>query len=393
MKRIVVIVGVLMMTLLLFTTCRPQAPSPAPGPTPTPPPTTTTEPIEWKYLSYVPPPTNTGTNPDNSEWILSEIEKRSGGKITFERFWSSALGPPAEYPKMLSGNVIQMALVGTGYVPAIFKLTRGFELQYLTEDSEALTATVMRLYDTYPPFQEEFTKNGMMLYWPNSGAKMTINSSFPAYKWEDFSGKKVRVYGMYGDLWKKWGANPVSIPFTEVYQALQTGVVDVTTGTMFVSQKVMKFYEVAPYVIDAGFGSEFLGPETISLKAWNELPDDLKEIFVQVAKDAHVMRWTQNEPLAEQDNTALFQEGDATLIQWSDKERERAAEQGMPEIRSTWLDEMNKEGLPGDVFLKKISEGIEEYREANPTPLWTPVTYGLCKGGGVYEKGKWSPLP
>lgn len=346
------------------------------------------ETITWKYASYIPETTGCG---EITSWILDEIEERSGGRIVFERYWSAALGSPTEYPQMLKGNLIQMAILGPGYTPEIFKLTRGVGLQYLTEDSEAFAAAVVKLYDSYQPFQDEWTNNGMKFFYPNVAGKMMIQSRSPAYTWEDFKGKQVRTYGPHAVLWNEWGANTISIPFSEAYEALQRGTIDIVTDMMFASMAGMKFYEVAPYCIDAGFGADDVYAETISLKAWDALPDDIKNIFEEVKRDLLKVRWTDIEPKWDQTNIALSDT--VTFIQWSEQERERAKNQAMPAIRNVYLDEMEKEGLPGTEFVERLEAEIKEYRDANPNKLWEPPTYKICKGAGIYHKGEWSPLP
>ena len=348
--------------------------------------------IKWKYSSYVPKTAIVGANAD---WILSEIEKRSEGKIKFERFWSAALGKPAEYAKMLKANVVQMALLGTGYTPDIFKLSRAYDLHMLSEDAEAFAASALPLYESFEPFREEWTKNGMMLYSTNVGARFTITSKIPLYKWEDLKGAKVRAYGPQGILWKKWGANAINIPFSDAYQALERGTIDVMTGVFFAAQAGMKFHEVVPYVIDVGEGAIGLFPEAISLKAWSELPEEVKAIFMEVQKEALNERWTKIQPRIEKLNIEAFKKANTRLIVWSNREKKRGYEQGMPDIHKGWIDEMKKNGLPGEKFLSLIKKSIKEYRSVHPNWLWKPPTWSLCseQEGGIWQNGVCSPLP
>jgi TRAP-type C4-dicarboxylate transport system substrate-binding protein len=76
---------------------------------------------------------------------------------------------------------------------------------------------------------------------------------FPILKPDDIKGKKIRVIQspLHIELWKLLGANPTPIAFPEIYNSVQTGVVDALDNAK-TTYWISKFYEVAPHITDLG---------------------------------------------------------------------------------------------------------------------------------------------
>jgi TRAP-type C4-dicarboxylate transport system substrate-binding protein len=112
-----------------------------------------------------------------------------------------------------------------------------------------------------------------------------LMSRQPVKSVDDIKGKKVRDSGAYLDLVQNLGAAPVTLTQAELYMALQTGTVDAvcmpnyTIGTM-------KYWEVAK-----GIMLPALGPGSadifVSVKAFESLPPDLREIVEEAAIEAN----------------------------------------------------------------------------------------------------------
>lgn len=96
---------------------------------------------------------------------------------------------------------------------------------------------------------------------------------------DDLRGLKLRMPGLGGEVMRRLGATPVSVPPSDIMSALQSGLID---GTEFLgpwSDLALGFYKVAPYYYWPGFHEpNGTGEALISAKAWNGLPDDLKAV-------------------------------------------------------------------------------------------------------------------
>jgi TRAP-type C4-dicarboxylate transport system substrate-binding protein len=100
---------------------------------------------------------------------------------------------------------------------------------------------------------------------------------------EDLKGKKIRAIGAYGDFVQLLGASAVVVPGAELYTALQLGTVDglVYGAEAMVAQGLETFLKsmIVKPNFNAGAGQWLLNKDI-----WNELPDDLKQVFHDAAK-------------------------------------------------------------------------------------------------------------
>jgi len=103
---------------------------------------------------------------------------------------------------------------------------------------------------------------------------------------EDFKGMKVRATGAYGKMMRHLGAVPVTLALGEVYTSMATGVVEGAVGSQILDYYSMKIHEVAKYLFPLPVSGYQAAPFLVNTKAWNKLPDDLKQV-VKAAFDSH----------------------------------------------------------------------------------------------------------
>jgi C4-dicarboxylate-binding protein DctP len=123
-----------------------------------------------------------------------------------------------------------------------------------------------------------------LAYWDNGFKVMSANK--PLRLPADFKGLKMRIQSSktLDAQMRALGANPQVMAFSEVYQALQTGVVDGTENppsNLF----TQKMFEVQKYVTMSNHG--YLGYAVIvNKKFWEGLPADIRKILEQAMKEA-----------------------------------------------------------------------------------------------------------
>lgn len=100
---------------------------------------------------------------------------------------------------------------------------------------------------------------------------------------DEFKGLKIRVMPLYIPFVKALGAAPVTLPVTELYTALERGVVD---GFMFIDwgisswgwQEVVK-YKIHPAVFQQETAT------LVNMDYWNKLPNDLQDLLMDTFAD------------------------------------------------------------------------------------------------------------
>jgi TRAP-type transport system periplasmic protein len=205
----------------------------------------------------------------------AKVKEMSQGRMEIRVHAASSLYPgPEMLPALLDGRV-EISPVLSAYLTDVMLELGVLELPFFTQslDEHRKAAEALRGYTT-----DVMAKRGLKLLTVHSWPTQQIFSNQPIRTLADWKGKKIRVYGAESaDLTKALSAAPVSIPFGEVYTALQRGVVDgaMTSAT---NAEPMKFFEVSKFMNYwnlSGGSTEWLAT---NVKVWNALPKDLQDV-------------------------------------------------------------------------------------------------------------------
>ena len=113
----------------------------------------------------------------------------------------------------------------------------------------------------------------------NTGYQMGGWYTKPVEGLDDLKGLKIRMPGLGGAVMTKLGALPVSLPPSEIFLSLKTGVIDATEFLGPFSDSAMGFHKVAKNYYSPGFHEpNGTGEALLSLSAFNALPKDLQAI-------------------------------------------------------------------------------------------------------------------
>jgi C4-dicarboxylate-binding protein DctP len=212
-------------------------------------------------------------------------EERSKGRVKVEVYPNSSLFKDGEEMEALQlGSVQMLAPSLAKFGPLGVRDFEVFDLPYMFDSTEELHKV------TEGPvgaalFKKVESKGLVGLaYWDNGFKVMSANK--PIRVPADYKGLKMRIQSskVLGDQMKGLGAIPQVMAFSEVYQALQTGVVDGTENppSNFYTQKMQ---EVQKFLALTDHG--YLGYAVIANKKfWDGLPADLRTILQGAMKDA-----------------------------------------------------------------------------------------------------------
>ena len=220
-----------------------------------------------------------------ANYFAKRLEELSHGKIKVRVYPNAQLGGDKTVLRKMKFNAVQMAAPTfskfTGLVPQLGL----FDLPFLFKDANHLHKVLdgkvgQKLMDMV-------TKKGYvaLAYWDN-GFKELTDDTRALIKPEDCKGLKFRVMSskVLIEQFKALGAIPVVLPFSEVYSALEQGVVNGEENTIS-NIYTKKFYEVQKYMTMSNHG--YLGYLVVmSKKFWNRLPADLKADVKEAIKEA-----------------------------------------------------------------------------------------------------------
>ena len=278
-------------------------------------------PIKWKAQTLW----NAQERPQKTfEDFCKRVKVLTNGRLEIEPYPAGAIVPTNETLTALQSNVLQAIHVWPGYAsgrnPAfaalcdfIFAYEQPWELDAFMHYKGGLEL----LRELYKPFGAYTV--GVMTWgvesWP---------SKRPIRNMDDFKGLKIREpQGMEAEFMAKAGASVVSLPGTEIFSALDKGVVDATNWATASINNQTGFHQVAPYFTYPGFHSMPVGDFTVRQQEWDKLPADIKEILVSACRE---WAWDTIIKVA-MDDAKLVSEAKSkglTPIAWAPEDRAKA---------------------------------------------------------------------
>ncbi len=123
----------------------------------------------------------------------------------------------------------------------------------------------------------------------------------------DLKGFNIRVSPMYLQIIKGLGGNPVVIPPTEVYAALERNVVDGFCWPA-VGIRDWGWQKEIKYIVDPGF-YQVPNPLLVNFNVWNKLPKKFRDLLTEAAMEAEKRTITHFNELAKQERPILIKEG------------------------------------------------------------------------------------
>src|SRR5450830_1884517 len=224
-------------------------------------------------------------------------EKATKGRVKVEVYPNSTLYKDKEELEALQLGAVQMLAPSLAkFGPLGVKEFEVFDLPYIFPSKEVLYRV------TEGPIGKDLFKKlepkGItgLAYWDNGFKVMSANK--PLHLPADFRGLKMRIQSskVLDAQMRALGANPQVLAFSEVYQALQTGVVDGTENPPS-NMYTQKMHEVQKYVTVSNHG--YLGYAVIvNKKFWDGLPPDIRAALEKAMKDAT----TFEKAIAQRDN-------------------------------------------------------------------------------------------
>lgn len=222
----------------------------------------------------------------------------NGAKVVV--YGSSQLGGDKELLQKLKLGTIDMALPST-VMSSEADLFGVFEMPYLVKDRAHMQRIEKEVFWSALAPAAEAKGLKVIAVWEN-GYRHITNSKRPINTPDDLKGIKLRVpEGKWRvKMFQAYGANPSPMKFSEVFTALQTGVMDGQENpfTQIYSakfQEVQKFLSLTGHVYTPAY-------VTVGAKKWASLPADVRRTLEQTAKETQTFVYAK----AAKDDEALL---------------------------------------------------------------------------------------
>jgi len=202
-------------------------------------------------------------------------EKYLGNRVKVEVYPNSTLFGDEREMEALLLNDVQIIAPSLSKFGRYTNKLQVFDLPFLFKDAAAVSR-----FESSPTGQEllkSVTNRGYTgLAYLHNGMKQ-MSAKRKLVNPEDAKGARFRIQPSHviESQFKAVGAVPVKLAFSEVYQALQTGVVDGQENS-WTSIYTTKFFEVQPYILESNHGMmSFM--VTVSTRWWDRLPADIRQ--------------------------------------------------------------------------------------------------------------------
>ena len=236
----------------------------------------------------------------SADEFARKANAKLGNKAKVVVFGSSQLGGDKELLQKLKLGTVDIALPST-VMSSEADIFGVFEMPYLVKDRNHMKKIEKEVF--WSKIAPAAEKKGLKVIgvWEN-GYRHITNNKKPINTPADLQGIKLRVpEGKWRvKMFQTYGANPSPMKFSEVFTALQTGVMDGQENP-FTQIYSAKFQEVQKYISLTGhvYTPAYV---TVGAKKWATLPADVRKILESTAKETQAFVY---EKAAKDDNELL----------------------------------------------------------------------------------------
>jgi TRAP-type transport system periplasmic protein len=227
------------------------------------------------------------------KWWAGEVEKRSGGKLKVQIFWTESLVKWKDALPGIQSGMADFAWVSSTYFPS--QLPRYLMLDNLFNFGDDYVAAILALIDTVdnePNLKAELAKEDIILVAPHISGHAPVGTKNPLKSIKELKGKSLRTYGgVRTQFYTNLGANPIFMSFSDMYEAMNRGTIDSLGDMAVVLSNAFKLYEVVKYINANnppgvhGNGGALASGFYMSLKKFNELPKETQRMLLDLRRE------------------------------------------------------------------------------------------------------------
>ncbi len=269
---------------------------------------------------------------------MDDIQKMSGGDIKVEMFYSSSVVKSVETFDAAATGIIDCDMTGGGYQTgknSAFQFVGDIMGGYATPYQQLSWLYFGGGLEAAAPL---YNKYGMELVgWWVYGQE-SFASSKPITKVADFKDWKFRSPpGMETKIFEKLGASPIVMDFTEIFTALETGIIDGADASGLANNVGLGLYDLVNYANFPGFHSMPSDHLACNKEVWDAMPEAHRRIM-KVTMEALALRTALTFEKKNAEAAAMLREKGVVLSEWSAEELQKfrdAAQATWPEFADT----------------------------------------------------------
>ncbi len=293
------------------------------------------EPTTLRIQTHYTPESLSGKN---AAMFVDDVQTMSNGEIKIEMFYSSSVVKSVETFDAAATGILDCDMTGgayqTGKNPAfqfVGDIMGGYDTPYQQ-------LSWLLLGGGKEAAEKLYNKYGMQLIgWWVVGQE-SLSSIKPIRNADDFKDWKFRSPpGMETKIFEKLGAKPIVMDFSEVFTALQTGIIDGADYSILANNKSIGLYDIAKYATYPGFHSMPSDHLACNKAKWDAMPEFQRRIM-EVAMEKLALRQALAGEKANNEAAAELSAKGIKIEDWSTEDRRKfhaAAQASWDEFATT----------------------------------------------------------
>ena len=256
-----------------------------------------------RYGHISPPSTTMGKV---ALFFKNYVEKNTGGSIKIEVYPLSQLGDARSLMEQTLAGTVDISFVMSPVLGQLTPEFNAFNLPFLCSNCDIMWY-ILHTPDFRDKIDKAVLKKGMVpLFVSDVILRGFLNKKKPVRTPDDIKGMSMRVMEgpIYTDIFKALGAQTRTMPFGEVYTALQQGVIDAEDNSLAMAI-AMKFVEVEKFFTPLG-QTTLVGFVQGSQKMWNSLSEAEKRVMTEARNATEIFSAVS---MADEETNAILTAG------------------------------------------------------------------------------------
>jgi len=321
----------------------------------------------FRYAEGTP---NRGTRADALQYFADEVERESGGEMSLDIHWGGALLKYSAIMDGVSAGAADLGTVLSAYQPQKLRALSIGDLPLASSDPWVGLHAMYDLMTTNDQLKGALAEHDLVYLgnFTTTSVQFECTEGNEIRTVADLKGKRIRASATYAKILNDLGANMINMTYSEIYQALDSGLADCSAG-YFYAMRAFKTPEVTSTVTRVDWGQIMGFAIAINRNVWDDLTLEQQKIFRSAG--ANMIDHYAKELLNETDEiVAALPTGKlgnkVTIIEMSEVERQKLIS-GSDKYIKEWIDGMSEAGLDGQGIWNQYMELLTKYEAERDT--------------------------
>ena len=293
------------------------------------------------------------------DMFLDDIEKRTDGRVKFERYYSASLARPNEMLEACGIGMFDIFTMVSDYYPGKVPLATVGGLPGAAENVWVTGKAYLEIHKTLPAMEKEMMRNNVKTVSSWGTASFHLLSKKKVQSLEELKGLKIGAAGQQARLMKALGATPVALSFNDAFTALQRGTVD---GGIYGPDALLAFglHEAAKYYwkVTVGGGVQ---PIAMNLDKWKGLPADIQKIILDAGEDFPKSHENFYQLKATAGALGALKKIGVTITEPSEETKAALKKITREQVWTQWAKGLEAKGQPGSKIMDIYLKALEKY--------------------------------